>query len=460
LTYADVGSGVDQVRYTNAHAWGSELWEDPVVSKVWTLESGDGIKYVSYQIRDNMGLISHYFDSINLDTTPPTGSIIINNGDATTTSTTVTLTLTYSEPTSGVDKVRYTNADAWGPEPWEDPTPTKSWILEPGVGEKHVSYQVRDNSGITSHYFDFITLEPNAPPTISIITGPTSGYREDTITITATASDPNEDELTYEWKIDQDPFDETSSTLPFTIEDDPNAVGPHIISVRAKDPNGGVSDWKTMDFTTLNRNPTVESITGPTSGYSDQAYAFNATGQDQENDTLTYEWQVDGLGKSETNSLSHTFGLADSLGSHTIMVRVKDQLDAYSDWSNLTFNLLAVDEPEPLIASVTPTSTTITTEEEATFTMSASGGTSPYTYQWYEGTNAISGETSTQLTVSKSSAGSYSYYCKVTDSESATSNSNTVTLTVNEVSLPLEYVGVGIAAIVGVAIAIFLLRRK
>ena len=29
------------------------------------------------------------------DTTPPTGSIIINNGDITTTSTTVTLTLTY-----------------------------------------------------------------------------------------------------------------------------------------------------------------------------------------------------------------------------------------------------------------------------------------------------------------------------------------------------------------------------
>lgn len=41
----------------------------------------------------------------------------------------------------------------------------------------------------------------------------------------------------------------------------------------------------------------------------------------------------------------------------------------------------------------------------------------------------LSGQTSSALSISKSSAGNYMFYCKVTDSASATANSNTITLT-------------------------------
>jgi len=64
------------------------------------------------------------------------------------------------------------------------------------------------------------------------------------------------------------------------------------------------------------------------------------------------------------------------------------------------------------------------------FFVHSNGGLGSHTYQWYEGTTPLQGQTSLILTVTKNTLGKYTYYCKVTDSEGATTNSNTVTLTV------------------------------
>ena len=171
LTYADSGSGVEAVRYTNNLEWGSEPWETPTTTKSWNLMSRDGMKYVSYQIRDKAGLVSNFWDDIVLDTAAPTGSIVINDDEPSTTSITVTLTLTYQDAGgSGVEKVRYTNNNVWGSEPWETPTTTKSWNLSSGSGTKYVSYQIQDYSGkVSINYWDTIDFEGQAvaSPTFS-----------------------------------------------------------------------------------------------------------------------------------------------------------------------------------------------------------------------------------------------------------------------------------------------------
>jgi hypothetical protein len=56
--------------------------------------------------------------SLTGDTTPPSGSILINGGDAWTNSNAVTLSLIYTDVLSGVDKVRYSNDGVWDSEPW------------------------------------------------------------------------------------------------------------------------------------------------------------------------------------------------------------------------------------------------------------------------------------------------------------------------------------------------------
>jgi pimeloyl-ACP methyl ester carboxylesterase len=60
----------------------------------------------------------------------------------------------------------------------------------------------------------------------------------------------------------------------------------------------------------------------------------------------------------------------------------------------------------------------------------SNGGVGSHSYQWYEGSTLLQGQTSMVLPVTKSALGAYNFYCKVTDSEGTTTNSNTVTLTV------------------------------
>ncbi len=60
----------------------------------------------------------------------------------------------------------------------------------------------------------------------------------------------------------------------------------------------------------------------------------------------------------------------------------------------------------------------------------SNAGVGDHRYQWYEGTAPIAGQTDMVLKATKATAGTYTFYCKVTDSEGATTNSNSVTLTV------------------------------
>jgi hypothetical protein len=57
-------------------------------------------------------------------------------------------------------------------------------------------------------------------------------------------------------------------------------------------------------------------------------------------------------------------------------------------------------------------------------------GVGPLTYQWYEGTTPLQGQTSMVLPITKTTTGVYTYYCTVTDPNGNTAISNTVTLTV------------------------------
>jgi len=156
LTYSD-SLGVRDVYYGNAgEAWVGPF--SPTATMAWTLPSGDGTKTVWYLIYDFAGNSYMCSDSIFLDTTNPTGSIIINSGNpAYTASTAVTLYLTYDDNV-GLTGVYYGNAgEAWvGPF---SPTPTKAWTLPSGDGTKTVYYRIYDYAGNSYTCSDSIILD-------------------------------------------------------------------------------------------------------------------------------------------------------------------------------------------------------------------------------------------------------------------------------------------------------------
>jgi pimeloyl-ACP methyl ester carboxylesterase len=86
-----------------------------------------------------------------------------------------------------------------------------------------------------------------------------------------------------------------------------------------------------------------------------------------------------------------------------------------------------------LSALASPLTLTVLTGQTGIFSVNASGTVAPYTYQWYQGSNLLTGQTKPQLslpTTKSNEGGSYPYYCIVTDAEGKTINSNAVTLTV------------------------------
>jgi pimeloyl-ACP methyl ester carboxylesterase len=134
----------------------------------------------------------------------------------------------------------------------------------------------------------------------------------------------------------------------------------------------------------------------------------------------------------------YTNGLATSDFSQ-IMLPNYGHLDVFTgtysarDVSEPAYQWMVNHLPQPLAISVNPLSSSVLAGATATFTVTVSGGISPYTYHWYQGTNLLAGQTSAQmslLTTANNAGGQFPYYCQVTDSEGTNASSNIVTLAV------------------------------
>jgi WD40 repeat protein len=95
---------------------------------------------------------------VNIDKTPPTGSLTINDGAATTGSTQVTLKIQANDPLSGVAEMRFSNdGRTWSD--WESFSSTRYWDLARyggsvnQMGPKTVYAQLRDRVGNVSQTF-------------------------------------------------------------------------------------------------------------------------------------------------------------------------------------------------------------------------------------------------------------------------------------------------------------------
>jgi hypothetical protein len=87
--------------------------------------------------------------------------------------------------------------------------------------------------------------------------------------------------------------------------------------------------------------------------------------------------------------------------------------------------------PAPLSVSISPSpSATVYVNEVLLFTSAVSGGTPPYSYQWFMNSSAVSGATSDSWVFNTSSPVSAVVYLNVTDSTGNTTQSNTVLVTV------------------------------
>jgi hypothetical protein len=91
---------------------------------------------------------------------------------------------------------------------------------------------------------------------------------------------------------------------------------------------------------------------------------------------------------------------------------------------------------EYLQVSVSPSSSGLDVGQSQQFTSSLSGGTSPYSYQWYLNSAPVSGAKSASWTFTPTTPGSYTVYMNATDAGGISEASNIATATVHSAPTP------------------------
>jgi uncharacterized GH25 family protein len=115
-----------------------------------------------------------------------------------------------------------------------------------------------------------------------------------------------------------------------------------------------------------------------------------------------------------------------AIGSSSVYVEVTDSVGMRA-----MSNTAIVSVNGAFFASISPSSATLAAGQSQLFNSSVSGGTLPYSYQWYLNDTAVPGATGSLWTFTPSSSGLYSVYVKVTDYVGMEATSDTAAVSVN-----------------------------
>jgi YD repeat-containing protein len=175
------GSGCDKIYYTTDGS--TPTTSSPVYSAPVNISVTTTLQFFAKDLAGNSEALKTA--AYTIDTTPPTGTITINSGAASTNSTNVTLTLSCSD-TQGCSQMQFSNNDVTYSTP-EAYAATKAWTLTSGDGTRTVYVKFKDTAGNWSAAFsDTILLDTSAPTTTA---SPVGGPYNTAQTITLTCSD-------------------------------------------------------------------------------------------------------------------------------------------------------------------------------------------------------------------------------------------------------------------------------
>lgn len=228
-------------------------WSDPVpyqtaVHVSWTTTTADGPKTVYAQYQDAAGLWSGptttIFDTITLDMSAPTGTVIFSGLTTYATTTNVTLALSCSDATSGCSQRRFSNDGT----NWSSPSangPSASWNLTTGEGSKTVYAQFKDTAGnwSTGVINKSIILDTQAPTGSVSINGGAAYTTSADVTLALTCSDAMSPPC-FQMQISKDNGSSWSSLASYTTSTVVTlvSVGTNTIKMRYSDSAG---NWMT-----------------------------------------------------------------------------------------------------------------------------------------------------------------------------------------------------------------------
>ena len=232
----------------------------------------------------------------------------------------VALTATASDPDG--DSLTYDWSAPAGRFSEATDAATTRWTAPDEVGPVTIRVEVSDGRGGTASAEVTVDVA-NRSPTVTASCDPCEVPRGGEVALTATASDPDGDSLTYDWSAPAGRFSEATdaATTRWTA---PDEVGPVTIRVEVSDGRGGTASAEvTVDV--ANRSPTVTASCDPCEIHRDGEVALTATASDPDGDSLTYDWSAPaGRFIEATDAATTRWTAPDEVGPVTIRVEVSD----------------------------------------------------------------------------------------------------------------------------------------
>jgi len=232
--------------------------------------------------------------------------------------------------------------------------------------------------------------------------------------LTCTASDPDEDDtITYAWAATGGTISGTGNSATWTA---PTTEGTYTISVIVSDDKGGTAT-ESCDIEVANTPPVIASLTpGATTVGPRGSCTVTCTASDPDGDTITYAWSTTGGTISGTGS-SVTWTAPVTEGTCTITVTVSDGKGGTDSES---CNIQITNTP-PVIASLTPSATSVLPSGSCTVTCTASDADGDIiTYAWAATGGAISGAGNSVTWTALATEGTYTIGVTVSDGRGGT----------------------------------------
>jgi hypothetical protein len=136
---------------------------------------------------------------------------------------------------------------------------TVNWTAPPFLGSYNVTVIVTDGRGGEVTDYVTITVTANRPPTITSLIADTGWTLPlGTVQVTCDASDPNYDELSYEWTATAGSILGTSTVVNWIA---PKGVGAYNVTAVVKDGYGGKATRFVTLYVDLAAPPTIEKLT-------------------------------------------------------------------------------------------------------------------------------------------------------------------------------------------------------
>lgn len=357
VTYSATG-GTEP--YTFAAKVDDGAWVSQIPADSYTFHGlADGAHTLYIKVTDANGKYYIGFVNVVVDTTAPTGSVVINGGAAKTNNTDVTLDVSATDPHGPIE---YSLDDST----WST-VPPNAATLSAGDGTKTVTVYFKDALGNESSASDTIELDTTAP-SVSITT---PGTVQAQTTFTMAYGSAASDVAFYEVKLNDGSWirNELNTTYTFTGLVD----GDNYLYVRATDDIGNVGDAASIIVTVNTELPTVtiDPVTSPTTlNYG--TITYSATGGVP---PYTYRVRVNNGDWTDwsSNTSFDYMGLVE--GTNVIAVEAKDSLGK-TGTANVS---IVVDTTAPPAPSANPVGGVYNAEQTVTLSDAESGVSIYYT---------------------------------------------------------------------------------